>query len=227
MLKNKTVPSGADQLLHFLRSQWQEIVIPGIWIPIVIWAITTGNVPFIVFSLIGGALLIVALYSLVDKIRKHHQPTFGGEASSIMRKGLIFTVGIQAETIEYALAGQHPQWLGFLCTEQTLGVADRLVASQQLLADRWHREIIDPGDIADVRVKTHSLIDWLVKQGLKTEEIAVDPTGGMTPMSLGAFSVAQERQIDSQYVRSRYNEQNRPIRGTQELIFLSRYSTPS
>jgi hypothetical protein len=67
----------------------------------------------------------------------------------------------------------------------------------------------------------------MIRHGLKPEEIALDPTGGMTPMSLGAFSVAQERQIDSQYVRSNYDDQNRPIRGSQELIFLSRYSTPS
>jgi hypothetical protein len=227
MLKDRTLPAGMDQLFHFLRSQWQEIVIPGIWIPIVIWAITTGNVPFIVFSLIGGALLIVALYSLIDKVRKRQQPAFDGEASGISRKGLIFTVGMQGDTIAYVLQGQQPQWADFLCTEQTLGVVDKLMASQQFPPERWRREIVDPRDIADVRAKTHSLIDWLVKQGLKTEEIALDPTGGMTPMSLGAYSVAQERQIDSQYVRSRYDEQNRPVRGTQELIFLSRYSAPS
>jgi hypothetical protein len=198
-----TIPTGVDQLFHFLRSQWQEIVIPGIWIPIVITAITTGDATFIIFSLIGGALLMVALYSLLDKLKKRRQPTFGGEASGIPRKGLIFTVGHQAETIDYALQGQKPQWAGFLCTEQTLGVVDRLMASQQPPPDRWRREIVDPRDIVDVRAKTHSLIDWLVKQGLKPEEIALDPTGGMTPMSLGAFSVAQERQIDSQYQKLR------------------------
>jgi hypothetical protein len=216
-----------DQLFHFLRSQWQEIAIPGIWIPIVITAITTGDATFIILSLIGGALLMVALYSLLDKLKKRWQPTFGGEASGIPRKGLIFTVGLQAETIDYALAGQNPQWAGFLCTEQTLGVVDRLMASQQFPPDHWRREIVDPRDIIDVRAKTHALLDWMIRQGLKLEEIALDPTGGMTPMSLGAFSVAQERQIDCQYVRSRYDEQNRPIRGSQELIFLSRYSTPS
>ena len=222
-----TIPTGVDQLFRFLRSQWQEIVIPGIWIPIVITALTTGSIIFIVLSLIGGALVMVALYSLIDKIRKRQQPTFGGEASGIPRKGLIFTVGHQAETIDYALQGQKPQWAGFLCTEQTLGVVDKLMASQQFPPDYWRREIVDPRDIADVRTKTHALLDWMIRHGLKPEEIALDPTGGMTPMSLGAFSVAQERQIDSQYVRSNYDDQNRPIRGSQELIFLSRYSTPS
>jgi uncharacterized protein (DUF2062 family) len=65
-----TIPTGVDQLFRFLRSQWQEIVIPGIWIPIVITALTTGSIIFIVLSLIGGALVMVALYSLIDKIQK-------------------------------------------------------------------------------------------------------------------------------------------------------------
>lgn len=226
MLKNRKLPAGTDQLFAFLQSRWEEIVIMGIWLPVVIMALTTGIAPFIA-SLIGGALVIVALHSLLDKLRQRRQPMFGGEASGITRKGLIFTVGHQAETIEYAFGGQQPQWVGFLCTEQTIDVADRLVRSLRLSPDRWRREIVDPRDIADVRTKTHSLIDWLVKQGLRTEQIALDPTGGMTPMSLGAYSVAQERQVDSQYVRSRYDENNQPIRGTQELIFLGRHSTPS
>lgn len=226
MLKNRKLPAGTDQLFAFLQSRWEEIVIMGIWLPVVIMALTTGIAPFIA-SLIGGALVIVALHSLLDKLRQRRQPMFGGEASGITRKGLIFTVGHQAETIEYAFGGQQPQWVGFLCTEQTIDVADRLVRSLRLSPDRWRREIVDPRDIADVRTKTHSLIDWLVKQGLRTEQIALDPTGGMTPMSLGAYSVAQERQVDSQYVRSRYDDNNQPIRGTQELIFLGRHSTPS
>lgn len=215
------------RLFHFMRSRWEEILCTGVWLPIVTGALFTGNLVFLTLSLLGGGASLIALYSLVEKIKKRRQPSFGGEASGIARKGLIFTVGHQTETIEYALGGQQPQWVGFLCTEQTIDVTDRLVRSLQLSADRWRREIVDPRDIADVRTKTQSLIDWLAKQGLKTEQIALDPTGGMTPMSLGAYSVAQERQIDSQYVRSRYDENNQPIRGTQELIFLSRNSMPS
>lgn len=227
MLKNRKLPVAMHRLSHFLGSRWEEIVWMGVWIPIVTTAMVTGNIIFITLSLIGGAGSLIALYSLIDKMRKRRQPTFGGEASGNSRKGLIFTVGLQVETIDYALQGQNPQWAGFLCTEQTLGVVDKLMAAQHFTPERWRREIVDPRDIADVRAKTHSLIDWLVKQGVKTNEIALDPTGGMTPMSLGAFSVAQEWHLDSQYVRSRYDDQNRPVRGTQELIFLSRYSAPS
>jgi hypothetical protein len=36
--------------------------------------------------------------------------------------------------------------------------------------------------------------------------------------------VAHERQIDCQYVRSDYDADNRPIRGTQRGAFVARYA---
>ncbi|VVB69161.1 Uncharacterised protein [uncultured archaeon] len=46
----------------------------------------------------------------------------------------------------------------------------------------------------------------------------------MTTMSVGVFSVTEDRQVDSQYIRSQYDEQNRPIKNSQEAVFVSRYS---
>lgn len=174
-------------------------------------------------SVVGAASLL-GLYALLDKLRRRRQPAFGGEASGVSRRAILFTVGLQTDTIDYALNGQHPDYVGFLCTDQSLSVVDKLLAEHVLPQERWRREIADARDIADVRAKTALLIDWLLRQGLIPESIVVDLTGGLTPMSLGAFSLAQERQIDSQYVRSRY-QGNRPVPGTQELVFVSHFST--
>ncbi|MGH9890493.1 MAG: hypothetical protein ACREA0_00610 [bacterium] len=215
------------RLPHFLQSQWEQIVWTVVWIPLVLTALVAGDITFFILSFIGGGISLIALYSLIDKIRKRRQPSFGGEASGIHRIGLIFTVGLQGDTITYVLRGQNPQWVGFLCTEQTLNVVETLVRDRGLKPDHWRREIVDPRDIDDIRTKTDLIFYWMLQKGLKTEKVALDPTGGMTPMSLGAYSVAQERQIDSQYVRSEYDEQNRPIPGSQELVFLSRYTPGS
>jgi hypothetical protein len=124
--------------------------------------------------------------------------------------------------MDYAIRGQMPEYVGFLCTEQSLPVIDGLISQHRLREGQWRREIVDARDIADVRAKTNLLIEWFLRQALASESIVVDLTGGLTPMSLGAFSVAQERQLDSQYVRSQYRG-NKPLPGTQELVFLSRF----
>lgn len=211
------------RLVQFLRSKWEEILITGIWLPLVIGAFSTMEPTMIGLSVVGGVISLFGLYSLVDKLsRRRRQPTFGGEASGIPRRASLFTVGLQTDTIDYAIAGQKPEYLGFLCTEDSLPLIEKLLSQYSFRPEQWRREIVDPHDVADVRAKTNLIIDWLLRQGLTPESIVVDPTGGLTPMSLGAFSVAQERQIDAQYVRSRY-QINRPVPGTQELIFLSHF----
>jgi hypothetical protein len=214
------------RLLQFLKARWEEIVWLGIWFPIITAAIFSGSVIVIVLSIVGGIASIMVLYLLVAQIEKlrRKKPTFGGEASTVPRKGLIFTVGLQTDTLAFCLQVQKPHYVGFLCSEQTLHIVDSLVVSHGISADRRHREVVDPRDIADVRAKTFFLIDWMLTQGPRAEDIAVDPTGGMTSMSLGAFSAAQERKVDCQYLLSSYDERNRPIEGTQRLIFITRYA---
>jgi hypothetical protein len=210
-------------LAQFLQSKWEEILVTGIWVPLVLAAASTADPVMIALSLVGGAASLFGLYSLVDKLSQRRQlPKFGGEASKIPRRGNLFSVGLQTDTIDYAIKGQKPEYLAFLCTEESLPVLDKLIAQHALREGQWRREIVDARDITDIRAKTNLLIDWLLRQGLTSGDIVVDPTGGLTPMSLGVFSVAQERQIDSQYMRSRY-QSNRPIPGTQELVLLSHY----
>lgn len=211
---------------QYLRRSWQEIVVLGIWLPVVTAAVFSGSIAVIVVSILGGLVSIPLLYFLIAQFNrlKRKQPTFGGEASTVPRKGLIFTVGLQTDTAAYCLEYQKPNFVGFLCSEQTMRTAKTLLASHSFSEDSCHQEIVDPHDVADVRAKTLFTIDWMLRKGLGTEDIAMDPTGGLTSMSLGALSAAQERAIDCQYLMSKYNEHNRPIRGTQRLVFISRYA---
>lgn len=209
------------RLVQFLRSKWEEILVTGIWLPLVLAAVLTTEPITITLSLVGGVSLF-GIYSLIDKLGRRREPSFGGEASGTLRRAILFTVGLQAETMDNPIRGQKPEHLVFLCIEQSLSVIERLISHHRFAPEHWRREIVAAEDIADVRVKTNVLIDWFLRQGLSSESIVANPTGDLTPMSLGAFSVAQERQIDSQYVRSQY-QGSQPISGTRELVFLSQF----
>jgi hypothetical protein len=61
------------------------------------------------------------------------------------------------------------------------------------------------------------------KEGLSISDVAVDITGGMTIMSVAVYTLAAERSIDSQYIKSKYDRNNKPILDTQEAIFVARF----
>jgi hypothetical protein len=63
----------------------------------------------------------------------------------------------------------------------------------------------------------------MVSKGLTSSDIAADITGGTTTMSVGVFSMTEERNVDSQYIFCRHYENNKCVDGTQEAVFVSRY----
>jgi len=46
----------------------------------------------------------------------------------------------------------------------------------------------------------------------------------MTTMSVGAFSMADERKIDTQYIKSDFDDRNKPINNTREGVLVKRYT---
>jgi len=218
-----------NRFKHYLKTQWESNVYGAIWIPIIFIAVGTGDVIFILSSLFLGAVALWIIYLLIDKYEKlqlekrKKTQVFGGPASGIARRGIIFTVGRQVETVAYSLHGLKPEFVGFICTGETIGTAKNADFSKHFTEDTARYEIVNPYEIEDIRTKTKLIIDWMEKKGLSAKDIALDPTGGLTSMSLGAYSAAYERQIDSQYVRSDYDENNKPIPGTQQLTRLTGY----
>lgn len=220
-----------QKLKHYFKTQWESIFCTAVWIPTIFMAIASGSVVFGISSFVFGAMAFLGIYSLIEKYEKLQQEksekaqqTFGGPASGIPRRGVIFTVGRQVETIAYSVNGLKPEYVGFICTAETVNVIKNSECASGYNEDNAKYEIVNPADIEDIRIKAKLIIDWMIGKGLASKDIALDPTGGLTSMSLGAYAATYERQIDSQYVRSSYDENNKPIPGTQQLTLLAHYT---
>ncbi len=213
-----------DELSRFFRTRWVELLVAGVWLQSTVGAALAGDWRLLALTGLGGLLLLAAVFWLIEKLRrKRAAPQGVGEAFQVQRRGLILTVGGQKSTALFAISSQKPAWLGLLCSRQTETVAEEIINVSELPVERVQKEIADPWDVVDVRDKMQTLVKWLTRKGVPLGEIALDITGGTTPMSVGAFTVAEEQGLDTQYVRSQY-EGNRPIEKTQEGILVSRHS---
>jgi hypothetical protein len=216
-----------NEFKAFFRTRWVELLIAGVWLQSVISAAFTGSLALLAITTLGGLALLALIFWLVGRVRGRRRPDYGpNEAFVVPRRALICTVGKQKETALFSLSRQRPEWLGLICTRQSEDVAGEIEAASELDAQHVRKEIVDPWSVAEVRAKTAFLLDWLARHGVPPAEVAVDITGGTSIMTASAFSMACERQVDCQYVRSEYDADNRPIRGTQRGVFVTRYDRP-
>jgi len=214
-----------DELRRFIRGRWQEVLLLGIALQAVMSAIFTFNPVIIAITLALAVLLGLVVVGLSAQMRRRATRTVGESAAfKVPRRGIVFTIGMQTDTVRLALTEQKPEFVGLICTARSETQADAIIEELGLDETHAHKRNIDSGDIREIRAVTAHLIDWLQGQGLKPGEIAVDITGGLTTMSVAVYSMAEDMQIDTQYVRSQYDEDRRPIFGTQEGVFVSRYS---
>lgn len=212
------------ELIRFFRQRWVELLVAGIWLQSVVSAAFTGSLELLALTTLGGLALLVVIFGLVGLLRRRWRPVYGdSEAFSVPRQAVVFTVGIQKGTIPFALERQKPAWLGLICTRRSGKIADEIETASGLDADHVQKEIVDPWSVVEVRDKTAFILDWLARHGVERGGTAVDITGGTAIMSAGAFSVAAERQVDCQYVRSDYDDDNKPIPKTQRAVFVTRY----
>lgn len=124
-----------------------------------------------------------------------------------------------------AVKHQKPQYFGFICTARSEALTDELMEILCCNDGNSIKKLVNSNDLKDVRAETGLIIDWMASKGLKTQDIAADITGGTTPMSVGVFSMTEERNVDSQYIFCRqYDEKNKCVNGTQEAVFVSRYA---
>lgn len=174
-----------------------------------------------------AALLIgfVGLLLLSSYLGRRERGHLGGDiAFDVVRRGLVFTLGRQTDTPLLALQRQHPQWVGLLCTAESKPQADALIAALNLNPAYARISLVDGHNANHVHQQTLQLLAWLKAQGLGKHEMAVDVTGGLTTMSVGAFAAAQSQRVDTQYVRSDFDAQNKPIPNTQKGVFVVRYT---
>jgi hypothetical protein len=215
------------ELKQFFRSRWVELLIAGVWLQSVISAAFSGSLALLAITTLGGLVLLAIIFWLVGRFRRPPPPEYGdSEAFDTPRQALVFTVGRQKDSVLFALAAQQPAWLGLVCSRETEEVADEILAYSRLPGRCVQKEIVDPWSVVEVREKTAFILDWLARHELAPDDIAVDITGGTAIMSAAAFSMCAERQTDSQYIRSEYDQDNKLIPGTQRGVFVARYHQP-
>lgn len=213
-----------NQLKRFFRTRWVELLVAGVWLQSVISALFTGDLVLLAITTFGGLIVLALIFRLVGRLGRRRIPSYGdSEAFAVPRQALVFTVGRQAETVLFAVQNQRPAWLGLVCSRETETTADEIAAASGLDEAHVQREIVDPWSVVEVRAKVAFILDWLAQQGVARQAVAVDVTGGTAVMSAGAFSLAAEREVDSQYVRSDYGDDNRPIPNTQRAVFVVRF----
>ena len=215
-----------QDLKRFLKNNWMELLVGGVWLQSVISALFTGNWALFALTALGGLVVLALIFWLVRQISqinsRRRSPIYGNsEAFQVPRQAVVFTVGRQKDTILLAVKAQRPAWLGLVYTRETASIVDEVVNASGLDRDHVQREIVDPWSVVEVRHKVNDLLDWLTGRSVKPPDIAVDITGGTSIMSAGAFSAAIERQVDCQYVRSDYDENNRVIQKTQRGVFVT------
>lgn len=209
-------------LIFFVRHRWEEIVILGLAIPTLLSASTTGN-----WALAAATIAaVVLIFFFAERLAQRRLAQHIGEnvAFRLPRRGIVFTVGKQIATIEFAVARQRPDLVGFVCSTETEPFADRVIAQFGIDAERARKSVVDVGNLREIHAATVGLIEWMRGRGLPTRMIVVDVTGGMTTLSLGAFAAAEANQVDSQYIKSRYGSDNKIIEGSQEGILVVRYT---
>ncbi len=171
--------------------------------------------------LLGLAMLLISLTGLVwaalsrDRIRRWLQryrfPVAGSEAGEEETwDALVFTVS-RSELPCWVMQQKRPAAVALLATDASADNARSIMDEAKRLGITviGPKLLSDVDDPAEARDATAWLIRRLREQG--SEGIAIDLTGGKTPMSIGAFMAAQEQNCDTLYVTSSYDPKlNRP-----------------
>lgn len=176
--------------------------------------------------LVGSVLVLIVIVVIIKVVLSKiagQGSTEPNPAFEIPRKGVIYTAGKQTDTIRFSLDKQRPQYVGFICSKISEPYVDDLIRMMQFNGNNYSKKVVDPQNIVENRTETHLLVSWMLTKGLKSSDMVVDVTGGMTTMSVGAFSMAEELKIDTQYIKSDY-DMNKPITEKMSGIFVKRYS---
>jgi|WetSurMetagenome_2_1015567.scaffolds.fasta_scaffold00493_17 hypothetical protein len=210
------------QIPGFMQIEWVKGLITLVFIQAIINAIFTFNPSILLAVLLAEAAILAAVYVAL-RIKGRQKAPMRGENTAFQhrRKGLIFTVGGQDETVRISLAQQKPELIGFICTDKTKDRGYQLLKELGIDAEHYKLEEVDPLSIHEIRIKVELILEWMARKGLQKEDIAVDITGGTKTMTIGAFSVSEENEIDSQYIFCREYLNNKCVNGTQVALLIS------
>jgi len=213
------------EIPSFLRSHWLKVLVVYVMVPSSINAVYSLNPKILMWTfLIELGLVITAIIAMTLYSDRRLSSHSRNEAFQVFRKGMVFTVGNQLNTISFAIKNQNPKFIGLICSAGTKDKANLLKEEMGLDEEHFVMKEVDPRNIEEIRAMAASILKWLRSKDLQDSEIAVDITGGMTTMSAGVFDVFEEEKIDSQYIFSKYDENNKVVLDTKDAILFSQHS---
>ncbi len=174
--------------------------------------IVTGDI-LMALTIVGG---VVAWFHR-ERLRrwfKQGVPLVDVDAEETARwDALVFTVS-RPDLPKLVIRNRKPEAIGLLATEQSQTAADDIAAFARAEGIRVFgpRRIDDPDNPVEGRDEALQLIRRMREQGL--DRIAVDVTGGKTPMSIGAFQAAETENCDVLYVSSDSDSHMNPVPGS-------------
>ena len=184
-----------------------------------------GSDIMLTLTLLGAVVAFIKRDRIRSWLRRYRFPVDGDEAASTERwDAIIFTVS-KPDLPSWVIQQKSPAAVGLVDTESSRPASEQIVAQ---ISDRGidvvgPKMVGDADDPAEVREATAWLIQKLRDNG--QARIAVDVTGGKTPMSLGAFMAAQEQGCDTLYVSSEFDAKLRkPDMRTATIRCITRVS---
>ena len=202
-----------------------EIISPNLftfdestWLWLDRYGIIVGDL-LMTFTFLATIYGFICRNKLRNWFKRNQFPSIGGQLEHSHWQGIIFTVSRQ-EVPLWVIKQINPMAIGLLSSESSRNAAQEIrVLAQQMGILFIEEEVInDPDDPAEVNRKAKKVIHELKDQGL--DEMAMDITGGKTPMSLGAFMAAEEMGVDSIYVTTEYKD-NKPDITTAKIKAIS------
>ena len=162
------------------------------------------------FTFLATIYGFICRNKLRNWFKRNQFPSIGGQLEHSHWQGIIFTVS-RKEVPLWVIKQINPMAIGLLSSESSRNAAQEIrVFAQQMGILIIEEEVInDPDDPAEVNRKAKKVIHELKVHGL--DEMAMDITGGKTPMSLGAFMAAEEMGVDSIYVTTEYKDKKPDI----------------
>jgi len=118
--------------------------------------------------------------------------------------GIVFTVS-HSSVPEWVMKRCKPSMIALIATPQSAPASCQLteIAASLNIRVASTRIITDPDDPQQARRAVAAALEEMREAALV--HLAVDVTGGKTPMSLGAFMAAEEAESDSMYISSRFD----------------------
>lgn len=193
----------------------------GVWLFLDQLGILLGNI-LLVFTYAGIVIGILKRNRIRRWFTRNRFPEVGThDVGGMAWDGILFTVSHE-ETPRWVMEQLRPKAVAFIASEQSRSIAEKLRETARDLAidSALPVQSVDPNDPVQSRHAAASLLAAMRRAG--SEKLAVDVTGGKTPMSLGAFMAAEECGAGSLYVASRFDPKlNRPDMRTATLKCIS------